>query len=87
MIGFCCVLCRSGGRATSVRAIVQPANEPDAEPQVASAELARARPKSVRPLAACKLALTSVMLIWIFYATTVQMIWILFPARRCPPRR
>ena len=38
--------------------------------------------KSRRPLhsfGAFKLALTSVMLIWIFYATTVQMIWILFP--------
>ena len=28
---------------------------------------------------AFKLALTSVMLLWIFYATTVQMIWIVFP--------
>lgn len=28
---------------------------------------------------AFKLALTSVVLIWIFYATTAQMIWILFP--------
>ncbi len=38
--------------------------------------------KSRRPLhsfGAFRLALTSVVLIWIFYATTVQMIWILFP--------
>jgi hypothetical protein len=32
-----------------------------------------------RPLAAFKLALTSVVLIWIFYVTTVEMVWILFP--------
>ena len=36
----------------------------------------RRSPHSFRAL---KLALTSVMLIWIFYATTVQMIWIMFP--------
>jgi hypothetical protein len=29
---------------------------------------------------AFKLALTSVMVLWIFYATTVQMIWIVFPS-------
>ena len=28
---------------------------------------------------AFKLALTSVMLLWLFYATTVQMLWIVFP--------
>ena len=33
---------------------------------------------------ALKLALTSVMLIWIFYATTVQMIWIVFPRLPLP---
>ena len=36
-------------------------------------------PRSPHPFRALKLALTSVMLFWIFYATTVQMIWILFP--------
>jgi len=35
-------------------------------------------------LRAFKLALTSGMLIWIFYATTVQMIWILFPRLPLP---
>ncbi len=35
--------------------------------------------KSLRPLQALRLSLTSVMLIWIFYATTVQMIWIISP--------
>ena len=33
---------------------------------------------------AFKLALTSVMLIWIFYATTVQMIWLFFPRLPLP---
>jgi lipase maturation factor 1 len=36
-------------------------------------------PRSPHPLRALKLALTSVMLLWIFYATTVQMLWIIFP--------
>jgi len=36
-------------------------------------------PRSPHPFRAPKLALTSVMFIWIFYATTAQMIWILFP--------
>ena len=42
---------------------------------------------SLRPthsLRALKLALTSVILLWIFYATTVQMIWILFPRLPLP---
>ncbi len=42
---------------------------------------------SLRPthsLRALKLALTSVTLLWIFYATTVQMIWILFPRLPLP---
>ncbi len=48
------------------------------------------QPGSVSPrrpphsLHAFKVALTSVMLIWIFYATTVQMIWILVPRLPLP---
>ncbi len=37
------------------------------------------RRKSLRPLQALQLSLTSVILIWIFYATTAQMIWIISP--------
>jgi hypothetical protein len=37
---------------------------------------ARRRPN---PITALKVAVTSVMLIWIFYSTTLQMIWLLFP--------
>jgi hypothetical protein len=40
--------------------------------------------RPVHSFRALKLALTSVMLIWIFYATTVQMIWILFPRLPLP---
>ena len=40
--------------------------------------------KSLRPSQALRLSLTSVMLIWIFYATTVQMIWIIFPRLPLP---
>ena len=39
---------------------------------------------SLRPLQALRLSLTSVMLIWIFYATTAQMIWIVFPRLPLP---
>ena len=39
---------------------------------------------SVHSVRAFKLALTSVMLLWIFYATTVQMLWILFPRMPFP---
>ncbi len=35
--------------------------------------------RSPHPLKAFRLAVTSVMLLWIFYATTVQMVWMLFP--------
>ena len=42
------------------------------------------KPKAPRPLQALRLSLTSVMLIWIFYATTVQMIWIIFPRLPLP---
>jgi hypothetical protein len=40
--------------------------------------------KSFRPLQALRLSLVSVMLIWIFYATTAQMIWIIFPRLPLP---
>ena len=47
------------------------------QPTPASAEEPRRR--VFRHFDAIMLALTSVILSWIFYATTVQMIWILFP--------
>src|SRR5271169_5868325 len=40
--------------------------------------------RAPHPLHAFRLALTGVMLIWIFYATTVQMIWILVPRLPLP---
>jgi hypothetical protein len=40
--------------------------------------------KSLRPLQVLRLSLVSVMLIWIFYATTAQMIWIVFPRLPLP---
>jgi len=40
--------------------------------------------RSLPSFRAFALALTSVMLIWIFYATTVQMIWIIFPRLPLP---
>jgi hypothetical protein len=56
---------------------------PEQEAQATPDEPAR-RPRGPRPLAAFKLAIISVMLIWIFYATTVQMIWLLFPHAPLP---
>jgi hypothetical protein len=46
---------------------------PDAEP----ATVPRTRPKPT-PASAFKLALTSVILGWIFYSTTVQLVWMLW---------
>ncbi len=40
---------------------------------------AAAKARTTSPLAAFKLAISSVMLLWIFYVTTVQMVWMLFP--------
>src|SRR5208337_3540054 len=54
---------------------------PEADaPAEKQAEAAR----KVQSFRAPKLALTSVMLIWIFYATTVQVIWIIFPRLPLP---
>jgi len=55
---------------------------PTAVPEGAIAQHLARRP--LHSLRAFKLALTSVMLIWIFYATTVQMIWILLPRLPLP---
>ncbi len=52
--------------------------ERDAELQEPTADSPLPRRKSLRPLQALRLSLVSVMLIWIFYATTVQMIWIVW---------
>jgi lipase maturation factor 1 len=71
---------------------------PQVQPQAADSQLgaeapattptdAATQPISRRPvhsLRALKVALTSVILIWIFYATTAQMIWLLFPRLPLP---
>jgi hypothetical protein len=61
---------------------------PILEPEEAVSEPVSSPVMSRRPafgqLKALKLALTSVVLIWIFYATTLQMIWILFPQAPFP---
>ncbi len=62
---------------TSAR--IGPPPERDAELVDSESTPPLTRRKSLRPLQALRLSLTSVMLIWIFYATTVQMIWIIFP--------
>ena len=60
------------------------------QPDAPAARVADSRDdatNSKRPLysfRALKLALTSAMLIWILYATTVQMIWIIFPRLPLP---
>jgi len=71
--------------------VEQPASEPgialepaaplEAKQDVASPAQPRQRP---HPVKAFKLALTSVMLIWIFYTTTVQLLWLLFPRLPLP---
>ena len=54
--------------------------EQDAEPRNSATKSAR----PVHSFRALKLALTSVMLIWIFYSTTVEVIWIIFPRLPLP---
>jgi hypothetical protein len=50
----------------------------DSEPDVERPE-SSLPDKRTKPVAAFRLALASVILIWIFYATTVQMVWMLWP--------
>jgi hypothetical protein len=57
--------------------IATPADR-DAELQEPPPDSQRPQRTSLRPLQALRLSLASVMLIWIFYATTVQMIWIVW---------
>ena len=53
---------------------------PPAEPsQPATDEPALGARRRPDPITSLKVAATSVMLIWIFYSTTLQMIWLLFP--------
>ncbi len=68
---------------TSVRESVF-RREQNAELAELRACFTRSQRKSLRPLQALRLSLTSVMLIWIFYATTAQMIWIVFPRLPLP---
>ncbi len=60
---------------TAQSTTIQPASDDSAQ-RPAQAVYLRHRP---HPLAAFKLAVTSVILIWLFYVSTVQMLWILFP--------
>jgi hypothetical protein len=54
------------------------------EPVAAAEPEEKVARRSIHSLHALKLSLTSVMLFWIFYATTVRMIWILFPRLPLP---
>jgi lipase maturation factor 1 len=64
------------------RAYIGPRIAPRAQTDVklpdAPSDSPPAKQKSLRPLQALRLSLVSVMLIWIFYSTTVQMIWIVW---------
>jgi hypothetical protein len=65
-----------------LRHIGVPAPSPTTETDVAPAQPTQSGVN--RPWQAVKLAITSVILIWIFYATTVQMFWILVPRAPFP---
>ncbi len=58
--------------------VTEPAAETQEEPLTPAPRATLTHGKAV------KLALTSVVLIWIFYSTAVQMIWILFPRAPFP---
>ena len=54
------------------------------EIDIAEATEKPASVRAPRPFAALKLALTSVMLLWIFYVTTVQLVWLFLPRLPLP---
>lgn len=56
---------------------------PQETPQPTTVEVSSPQ-RSLRPFPALKLALTSVMLIWIFYVTTAQLIWMFVPRLPLP---
>ena len=59
---------------------IEPASDASAQTPAEPSYVQR-RP---HPLAALKLAVTSVILIWLFYVSTVQMLWILLPHAPLP---
>ena len=56
-----------------------PVRVPEQTEETASEEIQEPRAARLSQLNAFKLALTSVMLLWIFYASTAQLIWMLPP--------
>jgi lipase maturation factor 1 len=54
-------------------------SSPHALPLEGDAVAVPPKPHAMIPFAAFKLALISVMLLWIFYVTSAQMVWMLFP--------
>jgi hypothetical protein len=65
-----------------------PVSTDSAPPEGASSHVGTVAPpasaRTASPLTALKLALTSVMLIWIFYVTTVRVVWMLYPQMPLP---
>jgi lipase maturation factor 1 len=59
-------------------------SERPSEPSQADVERRAPRPQRPHPIHAFKVAVASVMLMWIFYATTVQLLWIFFPRLPLP---
>ncbi len=55
------------------------ANEPQPETSQAEVERPISRRPRPHPIHAFKVAVASVMLIWIFYSTTAEMLWMFFP--------
>ncbi|HUI85267.1 MAG TPA: lipase maturation factor family protein [Candidatus Binatia bacterium] len=72
-----------GGWRHVLREPAAPAEKPGSEPQSPADEGATPAPPP-HPVAAFRLALTSVVLLWIFYATTAQLIWMLVPGFPLP---
>jgi len=65
------------------RGLARPA-QPTEQIEPAKETPAKPAPRNPHPLAAFKLAVTSVILLWIFYSTTAQMILILVPRAPLP---
>src|SRR5271165_5314784 len=65
-------------------AVSSATNEPEPDTSRATAVTRATRPARPHPVHAFKVALASVMLMWIFYATTAQLLWMFFPRLPLP---
>ena len=72
------------GTQSSEKAMLRDASPAEAAPEAPHKAEPQAAPKRPHPVAAFRLAVTSVVLLWIFYNTTTLLLWMLFPRLPLP---